>query len=115
MKLVLIHGRDQQGKNPDDLKDVWVDTWKKGLELNGLEMPADLDIVFPYYGDLLDQLVQQANLPIDIEKVLSRGNAQYNDLDFFNSFLMDLSANAEITETDIIQNYDGDIKERGPL
>lgn len=115
MKLILIHGRDQQGKDPDKLKAQWIDTWEKGLMLNKLERPANLDIVFPFYGDLLDKLVKQADMPADIEKVLARGNAQSNDLDFFNSLLMDLSANAQITEGDIMLNYEGDIKERGPL
>jgi len=59
-ELVFIHGRSQQARNPDELKREWIDTWKKGLSENGLDLPIPEDhIRFPYYGDALDGLVRR--------------------------------------------------------
>ncbi len=113
MKLFLIHGRAQEGKNPEELKSFWMDALKKGLKKNDLVFPNDVEVIFPYYGDLLNEsvLAQGSN----IENLLERGNGSNLNLDFFNNFLMDLSSNAEINESNIIKNYDGNLKERGPL
>lgn len=115
MKLVLIHGRDQQGKNPADLQKVWMDTWREGLVKNGLEIPKNLRVVFPFYGDLLDKLIGEAQLPQNPVEVFARGDFQEQDLEFFNDFLMDLAVNADVTNDQILNNFEGDIRERGPL
>lgn len=116
MKLILIHGRDQQGKDPDVLKTTWINTWEEGLKKSGLIIPDDLEIVFPYYGDLLDSLVKEANLPTTINKVIARGDSSATpDMDFFNDFLLEVAANSNISEAKITKNFDGQIQERGPL
>jgi hypothetical protein len=61
MKLIFIHGRAQGGKNQEQLRDTWVQSWQTGLNAAGLDYPQDWDIRLPYYGDLLDQLVQDEN------------------------------------------------------
>lgn len=114
MKLILIHGRDQQGKDKEILKQTWIDTLKKGLAKNDLELP-NVEIVFPFYGDMLDDLVKEANLPKDPSEVLAQGEEGLGDLYFFNSFLMEVATNAGITETEISENFDESIHERGPL
>jgi hypothetical protein len=116
MKLILIHGRDQQGKDPDVLKTTWINTWEEGLKKNGLIIPEDLEMIFPYYGDLLDSLVKEANLPTTINKVIARGDSSATpDMDFFNDFLLEVAANSNISEAKITENFDGQIQERGPL
>ena len=115
MKLVFIHGRDQQGKNPEELKSTWVKAWEVGLKKNNLSIPDNMEIIFPFYGDLLDSLVKQAELPDTIEKVIARGSEETPDLDFFNNLLLDVASNAQITENEIIENYEGNVHERGPL
>lgn len=56
--LVLIHGRSQQGRGPDDAKAEWVDSLREGLEKSHLELPIDdADIHFPFYGDTLMDLI----------------------------------------------------------
>ena len=51
MKLVLVHGINQQGRNPDDLRRIWVDAIERGAgragALNGI------DVRLPLYGDAL--------------------------------------------------------------
>lgn len=116
MKLILIHGRDQQGKDPEVLKNIWINAWETGLKKSGLIIPSDLEIVFPYYGDLLDSLVNEANIPTTINKVITRGDsATTPDMDFFNDFLLEVAANGDISEAKIAENFDGKIQERGPL
>lgn len=54
MKLVFIHGRSQEDKDPLLLRQKWVGALRQGLDAAGLELPIDeKDIVFPYYGDAL--------------------------------------------------------------
>jgi hypothetical protein len=116
VKLILIHGRDQQGKDPEKLKAEWINTWEAGLKKSGLTIPAEVEIVFPYYGDLLDSLVKEAKLPNTMNKVIARGDSSATpDMDFFNDFLLELAENDKITEAQIIENFDGQIQERGPL
>ncbi len=56
-QLVFVHGRSQEGKDPEQLKWTWVEAWKKGLEKSGLALPLQYeDIAFPFYGDILDEL-----------------------------------------------------------
>ena len=54
MKLVFIHGRAQEDKDPLVLRQRWVSALQTGLATAGLELPIDeRDIVFPFYGDAL--------------------------------------------------------------
>src|SRR3954468_21302108 len=64
MNLIFIHGRSQGGKDQIQLKETWLNTWKDGLRAANLEFPQWWTIHFPYYGDLLDALVQQENAPV---------------------------------------------------
>ena len=57
-KLVFVHGRSQQGKEPDQLKAAWLETLAEGLAKSNLTLPINQDRVhFPFYGDLLDGFV----------------------------------------------------------
>lgn len=54
MKLVFLHGRSQEDKDPLVLRQKWVAALRAGLDKAGLELPIDeWDIFFPYYGDAL--------------------------------------------------------------
>ncbi len=61
MKLLLIHGRSQEDKNPAVLRHKWVSSLHAGAEAVGLELPiSDEDIIFPYFGDaLIDLTVEE--------------------------------------------------------
>lgn len=73
MALLLIHGRSQEGKNPDDLKETWLDALQIGARRAGVQLPAELQAFFPYYGDELVRRVQSAP-PVDIDANV-RGSA----------------------------------------
>lgn len=65
MKLLLVHGRSQGGKDPVKLQDEWMDALGKGLKAAGLSLPAGTEVKFPFYGDKLDEFVRQFELPAD--------------------------------------------------
>lgn len=54
MKLIFLHGINQDNKNPEHLKKSWLTSLKTGCEELGC--PIDLsmdDVIMPYYGDIL--------------------------------------------------------------
>lgn len=85
-QLILVHGRSQQGKPPEDLKDAWVAAWEEGLKKQDLVIPiTDADIKFPYYGDTLMDLVDGDDTPAP---VTLHGNGE--QLDPYGVFLSDV-------------------------
>ena len=67
MRILLIHGRAQGGKDADELKDLWIRTLEEGLDAAGVSLPDGVTFDFPYYGDALDELAAQAELPTPAE------------------------------------------------
>ncbi|WP_418275273.1 hypothetical protein ACNHYB_10410 [Isoptericola jiangsuensis] len=56
-RLVLIHGRDQGGLEPDGIEDRWIDALNAGLAASGSTLRlTDDDATFVYYGDTLAAL-----------------------------------------------------------
>lgn len=51
MKLVLVHGINQQGKDPDDLRRRWVEAIERGVGRVGALKHRDVHM--PFYGDKL--------------------------------------------------------------
>jgi len=60
VRLVLIHGRDQDGKDEALLRKTWTDGLEVGLSSAGLGAISEHEVVFPYYGDELAQMVAAA-------------------------------------------------------
>lgn len=59
MRLVLIHGMRQEGKDPVALRAAWEGTLLDAWQQLGLSIPKyELDM--PFYGDKLDRLTRQA-------------------------------------------------------
>jgi hypothetical protein len=113
MRLICIHGRQQNGKVSRDLRQIWLDTWQEGLKTAGLSYPSDLEFIFPFYGDLLDSLIHQ--LPNTIEGVIERGAAAPGKVEFFEALLADLADNANIPLQQFTSENGVPVKERGPL
>ncbi|MGI5428442.1 trypsin-like serine peptidase [Streptomyces sp. CA-179760] len=55
--LVFLHGRDQHGKDPHDLRVVWTAGLNRGLTLASLPPVDPEDVWFPFYGTRLHNLV----------------------------------------------------------
>ncbi|MGV9836619.1 hypothetical protein ACWDUL_20860 [Nocardia niigatensis] len=101
MKLVLVHGRSQQGKDPTDLRKLWIDALEEGFDRAGTR--ADLtDVTLAYYGDLLAGLVDQVEdtLPPEIAaRAASDGPPAYASAQ--QALWSDLTSAADITDHQI--------------
>lgn len=51
MRLVFVHGINQEDKDPDELKDVWIGDVEKGLQCRGALGGVHVDM--PYFGNIL--------------------------------------------------------------
>lgn len=58
MKVVFVHGRDQQDQSPQELRKIWLEAWEKGLAKSNLSLPADDRIHTPNYAATLFTLLQ---------------------------------------------------------
>lgn len=101
MRILMIHGRSQGGNNPEDLKEIWINTLKEGFQNANLVFPENLSIDFPFYGDILDKFTEQAKLPISPE-VISKGSGQNKNFEeFIQSAILEIKRNANIKDEDI--------------
>ena len=56
MKIVFIHGMNQQRFDVIKMRTLWLELFQSGLDLNHLNIDVkDLDIDVPFYGDLLSK------------------------------------------------------------
>jgi hypothetical protein len=115
LKLVLVHGRGQQGLDPAELKTTWMDTLRSGAEANGKSLPTDLDVAFPYYGDRLDELSREAEVPLTSEIHTRGGPAQDELLAFQAEVAEAIRQSAGVTDAQIDAEYGANPKPRGPL
>jgi len=117
MKLILIHGRAQEGYEETALKEAWTKSLNKGLENAKLTLPEAVTIEFPYYGKLLKSLVDQANAKSMRDGGGTRGLApranETAEIEFFESFLGEIATNAADTKTEKAELEAIQVKTRG--
>jgi len=101
MRLLFVHGRSQGGKNPETLKEVWLDALEKGLDRAGLKLPTHIDVSFPYYGDRLDKFAADFELPAD-PAVVPKGSPVFDDYAQFRAEVADeMRRRANITDEEV--------------
>ncbi|OUL96276.1 twin-arginine translocation signal domain-containing protein [Paraburkholderia hospita] len=114
-KLLLVHGRGQQGLNAETLKSEWLDALKRGEGPLGLSMPSGIDVAFPFYGDVLDNFTRQFDIPLTSD-MRARGNSLDDEFLVFQSeFAESIRQRAGITDAQIDAEYGPDPAPRGPL
>jgi hypothetical protein len=84
MRLLLVHGRSQGGRDPVKVKAEWFGALDKGLKKAGLSIPADVTIDFPFYGDRLDEFVRQFDLPAD-PAIVPKGSPVFDEFAQFRA------------------------------
>ncbi|WP_339134114.1 MAG: hypothetical protein WGN25_14500 [Candidatus Electrothrix sp. GW3-4] len=115
MNLIFIHGRDQQGKNPQELQTQWEEALERGWSNAGLSRPNNLNVIFPFYGDKLIELMEVLETPL-VADVTTRGAApDTKEASLRGEMLAELAENAGITDEDIKAHYSGQAVEKGPL
>lgn len=115
MRLVLIHGRDQQGKPADDLKQEWTRALLRGYDAAGLKAPSEVEVHFPYYGDELAKLITELDAPL-LQDVRTKGSTiPDEEMRVRGQMLEEMARNAGITDHEILAYYSGKPQEKGPL
>jgi len=112
MRVILIHGRSQQQKNPEELRLHWKSCIEAAFRRDGFELPDRIEMVFPFYGDDLDRLVQQVNGPL-LTNILLRGEDDITQQEELRVEILDEMIRAkEIDRADIESKIPGDAAER---
>ncbi|MFK8162570.1 MAG: hypothetical protein AB8H12_08915 [Lewinella sp.] len=117
MKVIFVHGRDQQDYTPKQLRDNWLTAWEKGLAKSNLSLPAEDSIHVPYYADTLINLMEELTAPKSGEATRSGSDGinEAQELQFTKEYLKEVAlANASTFEErmDIKHAVEED---RGPL
>jgi len=115
MKLIFIHGRSQHGKVASALQAQWEAALLSGLTSAGLASPQGVEVAFPFYGDLLDDLVRQVNAPLMTDVITRGATPNSAELQFQSEMLRELADGAGLTEAEISRHLTGHAHERGPL
>ncbi len=114
MKLVFVHGRAQQGKDPIALKDEWLDALSYGMQRANMTLPADVLVEFPFYGDVLADLVERG-VPL-VSEVITKGAHPDEDeaQALRGEILAEIAAGVDVASEDIAKEMSDVPVERGP-
>lgn len=115
MRLVLVHGRDQQAKDQVELKRSWLESLDVGLSEAGLPSLPTKDIAFPYYGDELDRLIKIIRTPLTLDIIAKGATADVQTTDFRGRLFEELAKSAGLTHEQITNEYSGVVTQKGPL
>ncbi len=114
-RLVLIHGRDQQGKDPNVVKSEWIDALNQGAQKIGRTLPSRIDVAFPFYGDKLDDFARAFDIPLTSD-IQTKGSAPDDEfLSFQAELAEDLRQRAGINDAQVNAEYGSNPKPKGPL
>lgn len=115
MRILMVHGMAQGGKNPATLKRTWIDTLAKGLAAAGKQLPDNIDFDFPYYGDTLDGFVSDAERLSSADTV-SKGPGRNTEFEeFMTSALVEIKERRQFSDAEITaQMTDATTMEKGP-
>jgi hypothetical protein len=114
-RLVLIHGRGQENRDPDTLKAEWLASLTRGAASFGQTLPPNLEVEFPYYGDILDKYSRELGIPLTSD-IQSRGSALDDEFLVFQAeFAEAVRQQAGISDAQVDLEYGADPAPRGPL
>jgi hypothetical protein len=118
-KLVFIHGRSQQLKDPVALKQTWVGAMHQGMTNAGLELDIpDANIRFPYYGDTLIGLMapNPGNAPgVQMKGFMGGNAASEKERSFAEEVVAETAKSLNITDDEIRAHYDPSVEQKGFL
>lgn len=114
--LVLVHGRAQQGRDPEAVKAEWLETLRRGLGHARQDVLTGLDVKLPFYGDVLEKFARDADeaIPADI---LVRGRPDGVDEDYLRfreGYLGHVRLGLGITDEQANLFVAEDARSRGP-
>src|SRR5262245_27941344 len=105
VRLVLVHGRSQQGRNPVELQEIWMETLRRGATKINRSLPERLDVAFPYYGDKLDALARQLEITLTND-IQARGSPVDREfLEFQAAVAEEMRRGAGVTDAQVQQEF----------
>lgn len=117
-QLVFVHGRAQEHKDAETLKNEWLGALAQGLTRSGLKLPIPAtEVRFPYYGDTLFDLVEGKS-DAEAADVIVRGPVAGRDLEeerFTRAIMQEIRAQSGITDAQLAEVAGRQVVERGPL
>jgi hypothetical protein len=114
-RVLLVHGRGQQGQDAVMLKAAWVEALKRGAAAAGKTIPANVEFAFPYYGDTLDRFTREATIPLTSD-VTSRGGQTDDEFLAFQAEMAEaIRLGSGVTDDQVDQEYGSNPRPRGPL
>jgi hypothetical protein len=113
MKLVMVHGRAQEGKDPAALKKDWMDALGYGAARANVTIPPSTVVEFPYYGDKLIALLAQLSTPLGTQ-INAKGPNPDADQSLRGEIIADLAVAVGITDNDIRRELGTEPIQRGP-
>ncbi len=114
-RVVFVHGRSQQGRDPEKIRLEWMQAFAKGAAQSGQSLPSGLDVKLPFYGDVLDEFARQLNTPV-VSDIHERGDGSQDEFLLFQAQLAEeVRLGAGVTDKQVADEYGNNPKERGPL
>jgi hypothetical protein len=113
-RLVLVHGRSQQGFDPAVLKSTWLETLKYGAAKINRTVPDQLDVAFPFYGTKLDDFARQFEIPLTTD-IQTKGSSVNDDfLSFQAEVAEQMRSKAGISDSQVQAEFGTNPTEKGP-
>jgi hypothetical protein len=114
MKLVFIHGRAQEGRGREVIRQVWISALVAGLDKSSLRLPIDpSQIALPYYGESLFDLTRNLS-KIEAAAIAKGGLGSDRILAFEAEALEDIRVTAGISDSEVQGLVEGDVTSKGP-
>lgn len=101
MRLVLVHGINNEGRTPNAIIDEWLDALARVLSPDEMAKVRAAEIVAPYYGDALYEATKRQSQAEPKAVTLSVADAPADEAAFYRQALEDMAPAAGITEADI--------------
>lgn len=115
-RLVLVHGRAQQGKSERALIEEWMTPFREALGARAVCLD-DIEVRAPFYGDRLMELLAQLGDP-EPGDIIVRGSQLYDADAGYRSFLGDyleqVRAQEGVSEEQVVAEAGVAALERGP-
>lgn len=113
-RLVLVHGRAQEGRPAAAIQEEWLAALGRGAARLGRRLPEPLEVALPFYGDTLDGFAAAYDLPLTSD-IKTRGGAfDAEFLEFQAAVAEALRARAGVSEAAVEAEYGPNPKTRGP-
>lgn len=112
-QLILVHGRSQENKDAQELKNEWLSALRKGLAKSGKTLPIpETDVRFPYYGQTLYDLVRDVPTG-EAAEVIVKGSKDETRRAFTEAVLNEIRDKLGITDEEILDIAEGNVVQKG--